>query len=130
MAKAHMGHGIQPDVFMLALQRRALTSGRRKPKAGVVPLSGDQEAYYKEDPEFGPMLVLRKKTSQIKSEKVKERNQMMRVCAAAVDEKITSKREGGAGVSRAKVRELFQKCLEERPTTIEEARDAIADISV
>jgi len=126
MSKTHLDLvAASPDPVKLGIQLRALTSGRRKPKAATVPLWGNMEGYVKEDPEFGLQFVKRKMTSQIKSEEVKKMNKAMRVCAAVVDEKIQSKREGGAGVTREYVRELFSKCLRAKPQSIEEARSVI-----
>lgn len=108
--------GLAPDVMQLAIQRRALVSGRRKPKAGVVPLAGDLEVYFKTDKEFGPMLVMRKKTSTIRSAKVKNMNAKLRACAQWVDKEVLAKTtpdETGRrkAVSRAEIRELFRQCL-------------------
>jgi len=112
MAKAHLDKGVQPDLVRFALQLRALTSGRRRPKAAVIPLDGDLEIYAKKDPEFGLQIVKRKKTSQIRSEAVKDRNKIMVACAEWVDNQIVSKKEGGEGVPRSQVRRLFKRCLE------------------
>ena len=112
MAKIHLDKGVQPDLVRFALQLRALVTGRKKPKAAVIPLDGDLEIYAKKDPEFGLQIVKRKKTSQIRSESVKRRNDIMRSCAEWVDNQIKSKEEGGDGVPRSQVRRLFKRCLE------------------
>ena len=107
MAKTHQDIvSASPDPVKLGIQLRALTSGRKKPKAAVVPLWGNMEGYVKEDPEFGLQFVKRKMTSQIRSERVKERNEAFRYCATHV-------LKGKTFDSRQAVRDTMSKCVEE-----------------
>lgn len=107
MSKAHQDIvSASPDPVRLGIQLRALTSGRKKPKAAVVPLWGNMEGYVKEDPEFGLQFVKRKMTSQIRSERVKERNEAFRVCAKKV-------LKGKTFNDRDAVRKAMSDCVRE-----------------
>lgn len=139
MAKAHLDVGFQPDLLDFALAERSLTSGRRRPRASVIPLEGDLEVYVKEDEEFGLQMPKRKKTSHIKSPKVKDRNQKMRECAAILDQiaervyeydKETKRAKiyhtvDGKKLTRHAVRKAMQACLEGKATTPEEMKSVI-----
>jgi len=123
VAKTHVDLvSAAPDPVKMAMTLRALTSGRRRAKASVVPLWGEMEGYFKVDSEFGPMFVKRKMTSTIRSPEVKDRNKIMRECAGII-EALFEDREDENGrpytvitgtdirANRDMVRKAFQICL-------------------